>query len=71
MKPLEFDAGQSSALIVSLHGGGGKGTDNRKQLKGWNRQLHRTAIAPITPVMFLLRRRIVYEMNFTSRRSEM
>ncbi|MCP4171636.1 MAG: hypothetical protein GY758_12785 [Fuerstiella sp.] len=39
MKPLEFDAGQSSALIVSLHGGGGKGTDNRKQLKGWNRQL--------------------------------
>jgi predicted peptidase len=46
MKPLGFDAKQSYPLIVSLHGGGGKGTDNRKQLKGWNRQVaeveHRT-----------------------------
>ncbi|MCP4451165.1 MAG: alpha/beta hydrolase [Planctomycetes bacterium] len=39
MKPINFDAGKSYPLIVSLHGGGGKGTDNRKQLKDWNRQL--------------------------------
>lgn len=39
MKPIDFDADESYPLIVSLHGGGGKGTDNRKQLKDWNRQL--------------------------------
>lgn len=39
MKPLGFVADRSYPLIVSLHGGGGKGTDNRKQLKGWNKQL--------------------------------
>jgi predicted peptidase len=39
MKPIGFDAGKSYPLIVSLHGGGGKGTDNRKQLKDWNRLL--------------------------------
>ncbi len=39
MKPINFDAGERYPLIVSLHGGGGKGTDNRKQLKGWNKLL--------------------------------
>jgi len=39
MKPIDFEAGRSYPVIVSLHGGGGKGTDNRKQLKGWNRLL--------------------------------
>ncbi|MDG1896046.1 MAG: dienelactone hydrolase family protein [Fuerstiella sp.] len=39
MKPLGYDADSSYPLIVSLHGGGGKGTDNKKQLKGWNKQL--------------------------------
>ena len=39
MKPLGFEAHHSYPLIVSLHGGGGKGTDNRKQLKAWNKQL--------------------------------
>jgi len=39
MKPIDFDGRKSYPLIVSLHGGGGKGTDNRKQLKDWNRQL--------------------------------
>ena len=39
MKPLAFDAGNSYPVIVSLHGGGGKGTENNKQLKDWNRQL--------------------------------
>ena len=39
MKPLGFDAQKKYPVIVSLHGGGGKGTDNRKQLKNWNQQL--------------------------------
>ena len=39
MKPLGFDSNQSYPLIVSLHGGGGRGTDNKKQLKSWNRLL--------------------------------
>ena len=39
MKPLDFDATKSYPVIVSLHGAGGKGTNNRKQLKDWNRQL--------------------------------
>ncbi len=39
MKPITFDAGRRYPVIVSLHGGGGKGTDNRKQLKDWNRLL--------------------------------
>ena len=39
MKPLGFDAKRSYPVIVSLHGAGGKGNDNKKQLKDWNRQL--------------------------------
>ncbi len=39
MKPIGFDPSKSYPVIVSLHGGGGKGTDNQKQLKDWNRQL--------------------------------
>jgi len=39
MKPIHFDVSKRYPVIVSLHGGGGKGTDNRKQLKGWNRLL--------------------------------
>ena len=39
MKPHGFEAGKSYPVIVSLHGAGGKGTDNRRQLKDWNRQL--------------------------------
>ena len=39
MKPLWFDSETSYPVIVSLHGAGGKGTDNKKQLKDWNRQL--------------------------------
>ena len=30
MKPIDFDKSNRYPLIVSLHGGGGKGTDNRK-----------------------------------------
>jgi predicted peptidase len=39
MKPMRFDASKSYPVIVSLHGGGGRGTDNRKQLRGWNKLL--------------------------------
>ena len=39
MKPIDFDAGQQYPVIVSLHGAGGRGTSNDKQLKDWNRQL--------------------------------
>lgn len=42
MKPIEFTANQKYPVIVSLHGAGGKGTNNRKQLKDWNRQLAET-----------------------------
>lgn len=39
MKPLAFDPATRYPVIVSLHGAGGKGTNNNKQLKDWNRQL--------------------------------
>ncbi|MCZ6672310.1 MAG: dienelactone hydrolase family protein [Verrucomicrobia bacterium] len=39
MKPMHFDSDKRYPVIVSLHGGGGTGTDNRKQLKQWNQQL--------------------------------
>ena len=39
MKPLNFDSSKKYPLIVSLHGAGGRGDDNKKQLKAWNGQL--------------------------------
>jgi predicted peptidase len=39
MKPLGFDSAKSYPVIISLHGAGGKGSDNKKQLKDWNGQL--------------------------------
>lgn len=42
MKPLGFDATQQYPVIVSLHGAGGKGSNNQKQLKDRNRQLAQT-----------------------------
>ncbi len=39
MKPWGFDSGKRYPVIVSLHGAGGKGKDNRKQLKDWNKLL--------------------------------
>ena len=39
MKPLGYDAKKLYPVIVSLHGGGGRGNDNLKQLKVWNQQL--------------------------------
>ncbi|VGO20706.1 carboxylesterase family protein [Pontiella sulfatireligans] len=39
LKPLNFDASQHYPVIVSLHGGGGRGSDNVKQLRKWNQFL--------------------------------
>ena len=39
MKPLDLATEISYPVIVSLHGGGGRGNDNRKQIKAWTRQL--------------------------------
>ncbi|MDE0106535.1 MAG: dienelactone hydrolase family protein [Bryobacterales bacterium] len=39
MPPIAFDDSELYPVIVSLHGGGGRGTDNRRQLRGWNRLL--------------------------------
>ncbi|MDP7050366.1 MAG: alpha/beta hydrolase-fold protein [Verrucomicrobiota bacterium] len=39
MKPMGFDSNKRYPVIVSLHGGGGRGKDNRKQLKDWNKLL--------------------------------
>jgi len=39
MKPIGFDSTKSYPVIVSLHGAGGIGTDNWRQLKGWNKLL--------------------------------
>ncbi len=39
MKPLGYDPSIKYPIIVSLHGGGGRGTDNVRQLKIWNQHL--------------------------------
>ena len=53
MKPLNFDPKKSYPVIVSLHGAGGKGSDNRKQMKSWNKELAEKNAALITPAMSL------------------
>lgn len=39
MRPIAVDDGKLYPVIVSLHGGAGRGTDNRRQLRVWNRLL--------------------------------
>jgi predicted peptidase len=39
MKPINFDSKKSYPVIVSLHGGAGRGTDNLKQLRPWTEAL--------------------------------
>jgi predicted peptidase len=39
MKPLDFNSNELYPIIISLHGAGGRGTDNQRQLKIWNKQL--------------------------------
>jgi len=35
MKPINHEPNENYPVIVSLHGGGGRGTDNLKQLSDW------------------------------------
>jgi predicted peptidase len=39
MKPINYEPNKSYPVIVSLHGGGGRGSDNLKQLRNWNQVL--------------------------------
>ena len=39
MRPITVIDGKLYPVIVSLHGGAGRGTDNRRQLRVWNRLL--------------------------------
>ena len=48
-----FDASQKYPVILSLHGAGGKGSDNRKQLKVWNGQLAEKAVRTKFPCYVL------------------
>jgi predicted peptidase len=43
MQPHNFDPNEHYPVIISLHGAGGRGTDNRKQLKSWNQALAQQA----------------------------
>ncbi|MDD7986585.1 prolyl oligopeptidase family serine peptidase [Lentisphaera marina] len=36
MKPIDYDSSKSYPLILSLHGAGGRGTNNIKNLKDWH-----------------------------------
>ncbi len=49
MRPLHYSPSELYPVIVSLHGGGGRGTDNRKQLRGWNRLLADEALRSAHP----------------------
>lgn len=39
MKPIDFDPNRTYPLILSLHGAGGKGSQNIKNLRNWNEWL--------------------------------
>ncbi|MHC4519899.1 MAG: carboxylesterase family protein [Planctomycetota bacterium] len=39
MKPIDFDVTKTHPLILSLHGAGGRGTGNIKNLRNWNEYL--------------------------------
>ncbi|OUW16559.1 MAG: alpha/beta hydrolase [Opitutales bacterium TMED158] len=53
MKPAGYNASESYPVIVSLHGGGGRGADNQKQLKIWNQQLADTQLRKKFPCYVL------------------
>ncbi len=36
MKPIDFDPAKTYPLVLSLHGAGGRGTDNVQSLRNWN-----------------------------------
>lgn len=39
LKPMKYNSTENYPLILSLHGAGGSGTDNQKQLRKWNQFL--------------------------------
>lgn len=53
LKPVNFDSSKKYPLIISLHGAGGRGSDNKKQLKAWNGQLAEESIRKEFPAYVL------------------
>lgn len=53
MKPVGFDKNKKYPLILSLHGAGGKGLDNIKQLRRWNEYLAKDEIREAYPCYVL------------------
>ena len=53
MKPIDFDAAKTYPLILSLHGGGGRGADNVKNLRNWNEYLADEALRRKHPCFVL------------------
>ena len=53
MKPINFESSKKYPLIISLHGAGGRGNDNKKQLKDWNKQLTDESIRKQYPAYVL------------------
>ena len=43
MKPIDFDVNRTYPLILSLHGAGGRGSQNIKNLRNWNEWLAKSA----------------------------
>ena len=53
MSPVDMKDDKKYPLILSLHGAGGKGSDNKKQLKSWNAQLADSQIRKKFPAYVL------------------
>lgn len=54
MKPVDFDPSQTYPLILSLHGAGGKGTDNLNSLKIWTEYLAEDGLRKKHPCFVLV-----------------
>lgn len=54
MKPIDFDPETTYPLILSLHGKGGVGTDNRRSVKVWNRYLSEEKVRRKHPCFILV-----------------
>jgi len=53
MKPIDFDTTKTYPLILSLHGAGGKGSDNVRNLRNWNEYLADEALRRKHPCFVL------------------
>lgn len=53
MMPIDFDASKTYPLILSLHGAGGRGTENIKTLRNWNEYLADEALRRRHPCFVL------------------